>query len=143
MRPGKPTGAASSFASGVFREPLNGQKAILPVSKDTSLWVCSPRIVVKNLMLAGQIPEDSFKGKSRIVNLPGSTVSVQEMLDALNVVGGEKALALVQEEKDEKIQEIVNGWPTKLETTKAERLGFTGNGTLEQSLSEYIEDYCA
>ena len=31
VRPGKPNLAASGFFSGIIREPLNGQEAILPV----------------------------------------------------------------------------------------------------------------
>uniref|UniRef100_UPI0031E2261A NAD-dependent epimerase/dehydratase family protein n=1 Tax=Inquilinus sp. TaxID=1932117 RepID=UPI0031E2261A len=33
IRPGKPNSAASSFCSGVFREPLNGEECVLPVSR--------------------------------------------------------------------------------------------------------------
>ena len=82
VRAGKPTQAASSFASGIIREPFNGEKAILPVGKETDIWICSPYTVVKNLIHAKDIPKEAF-GDSRTVNLPGLKVSVQEMLDAL------------------------------------------------------------
>ena len=140
MRPGKPTGAASSFASGIFREPLKGEQAVLPVSKDLDIWICSPRTVVKNLLLARKIPPEHYRGSSRIVNLPGITVSVQQMLDALKAVGGEKALSLVKEERDEGTQKIVESWPTKLNTEKANALGFIDDGPLERTLKEYVGD---
>jgi len=77
----------------MFREPLNGEESILPVSKELEIWICSPRTVVKNLLIARDIPADRFEG-SRIVNLPGITVTVKEMLDALEEVGGNDALRL-------------------------------------------------
>ena len=141
MRPGKPTGAASSFASGIFREPLNGGKAILPVSKDTEVWICSPRTVIKNLILARDVPTEKYHGKSRTVNLPGITVTVQEMLRALESVGGEQALNLVEEERDEAIEKIVETWPPRFDTSLAKSFGFVDDGPLEQTLKEYIEDY--
>lgn len=140
VRPGKPTGAASSFASGIFREPLKGKKSVLPVSKDLEIWICSPRTVIKNLILARDIPADKFLG-TRIVNLPGITVSVNDLLEELNTVGGEKALKLVEEEKDESIEKIVKSWPARLETSRAISLGFVEDGTLANTLQEYIEDY--
>ena len=42
VRPGKPNLAASSFFSGIIREPLNGVEAILPVSDDVRHWHASP-----------------------------------------------------------------------------------------------------
>ena len=141
MRPGKPTGAASSFASGIFREPLNGEKAILPVSKDTELWICSPRTVIKNLILARDVPTEKYHGKSRTVNLPGITVTVQGMLQALENVGGKQALNLVEEERDDTIKTIVETWPSRFDTLLAKSFGFLDDGPLEQKLKEYIEDY--
>ncbi len=46
VRPGKPNKAASSFASGIIREPLSGVDAICPVAPATRMWVISPRAVV-------------------------------------------------------------------------------------------------
>ena len=140
MRPGKPTGAASSFASGIFREPLNGEKSVLPVSKELEIWICSPRTVVKNLIIAADIPKEKFE-HSRIVNLPGVTVTVQAMLDALKAVGGDKALQLVEEKRDEATERIVESWPTRFDTSRAEGLGFADDGTLVQTLEEYMTDY--
>jgi hypothetical protein len=34
VRPGKPNAAASSWASGMFREPLNGEACLLPIRRD-------------------------------------------------------------------------------------------------------------
>lgn len=140
VRPGKPTGAASSFASGVFREPLAGVKAILPVGQKTEMWICSPRTVVRNLMLARSIAKAKFGG-SRIVNLPGRTVSVEEMLGVLESVGGQKARQLVVEERDAQIERIVETWPPRFDVGRAKALGFVEDGGLEGTVREYLEDY--
>jgi len=47
VRAGKPNAAASSFASGILREPLNGEIAECPVAPDTGVWQLSPRRVVE------------------------------------------------------------------------------------------------
>ena len=140
VRPGKPTGAASSFASGVFREPLAGEKAVLPVGTGTELWVCSPRTVVRNLVLARGVEGATFGG-SRVVNLPGRTVSVEEMLRVLEKVGGRGARELVVEERDEKVARIVETWPPRFDVSRAKGLGFVEDGGLEQTVREYVEDY--
>ncbi|KAK4499711.1 hypothetical protein PRZ48_010229 [Zasmidium cellare] len=140
VRPGKPTGAASSFCSGIIREPLNGESSILPVKRDLRLWVCSARTVIRNLVAAKDIAEAKFPG-SRTVNLPGQTVSVEQMLQGLQKVGGRKALDLVQEKYDEKVANIVGSWPALFDTTKAQKLGFHPDVDLEQTFQHYIEDY--
>ena len=140
MRPGKPTGAASSWASGLFREPLNGEKCFLPVSKELEIWICSPRTVIKNLIIARDIPKEKFPG-TRIVNLPGITVTVNKMLEALRAVAGDNALNLVEPRKDEEMEKIVLSWPTRLDVSRARSLGYVNDGPLEQTLQEYIDDY--
>ncbi|KAI4087122.1 MAG: hypothetical protein LQ344_007017 [Seirophora lacunosa] len=141
VRPGKPTGAASSFASGIFREPLSGQKSILPVSRNLSMWICSPRTVVENLIHARDIAAEKYGKGSRVVNLPGITVTIHEMLTALKAVGGQEVLDLVEEKRDAAIEKIVGSWPAKFDTSKAKSLGFTDDGTLEQTLQQYMEEY--
>ncbi|EME85434.1 uncharacterized protein MYCFIDRAFT_42662 [Pseudocercospora fijiensis CIRAD86] len=141
VRPGRPTGAASSFFSGIVREPLNGETGVLPVRRDLKAWVCSARTVIRNLVAAKDIPEERYIGESRIVNLPGKTVTVQQMLDALRDVGGQKARDLVKEEFDENVAKIVGPWPAEFDTTRAKELGFQDDVSLEQAFRDYIEDY--
>jgi nucleoside-diphosphate-sugar epimerase len=141
VRPGAPSGAASSFFSGIIREPLRGVKSQLPVARSLEVWVCSARTITKNLTLARDIPEEKFSGNSRIVNLPGITVTVEQMLQALKDVGGEKALALVEEKKDSVVENIVLSWPTRFDITRAKELGFKEDGPLGRAVKEYVEDY--
>lgn len=141
VRPGKPTGAASSFCSGILREPLNGIKTVSPVAKTLKLWVCSARTVVKNLVAVGYLSEQDFTGKSRVVNLPGNTVTVQEMLSALGEVGGEKALRLVQESYDESVAKIVGSWPARFNISRARELGLNEDVSLVQTVRDYLTDY--
>jgi nucleoside-diphosphate-sugar epimerase len=42
VRPGKPNAAASSFASGIIREPVNGEESVCPVERSTRMWVICP-----------------------------------------------------------------------------------------------------
>ncbi|KAI5306136.1 hypothetical protein KEM56_002117, partial [Ascosphaera pollenicola] len=131
-----PTQAASSFASGILREPLNGHESVMPVKKDTDLWICSPYTVVRNLVIARDIPAEKF-GDSRSVNLPGIKVSVAEMLDVLEKVGGKGRRALVREEYDEEIDRIVAGWSPNFDISWAKQLGFVEDMSLLESVRLY------
>lgn len=146
VRPGKPSGAASSFCSGIIREPLNGEESELPVPTSLKLWVCSTRTVIKNLIIARDIPTEAFsevvaRGSSRIVNLPGITVTVQEMLDALLQISGEKVRALVMDAPDSSVEKIVGSWPAEFNISRAIELGFQQDGDLVKTIQEYLEDY--
>ena len=96
--------------------------------------------MVKNLIVARDIPREKFPG-TRIVNIPGITVTIREMLDALKAVGGDEALKLVEEKRDEATEKIVLSWPTRLDISRAKSLGFAEDGTLTNTLQEYINDH--
>ncbi|KAK2747731.1 hypothetical protein FQN57_001761 [Myotisia sp. PD_48] len=140
VRAGAPTQAASSFASGILREPLNGQKSVLPVKRDTDLWICSPYIVVQNLVYAKEIPAEEF-GDSRSVNLPGIKVSVDEMLSVLEQVGGKEKRDLVEEKYDEHTDKIVQGWSPNFDISWAKQLGFVEDISLLDSVKRYVNDH--
>ncbi|MCJ1431778.1 hypothetical protein MMC27_001133 [Xylographa pallens] len=141
VRPGTPTGAASSFCSGIIREPLKGERSVLPVAPEFEIWVCSTRTLIKNLIHAREIAAEKFPSNSRIVNLPGMTVTSGQMLEALKDVAGEETVRLVEERRDPVIEKLVYSWPARFDTSLAERLGFSPDGNLRQILDEYIEDY--
>ncbi|KAK4936136.1 hypothetical protein LTR10_022932 [Elasticomyces elasticus] len=143
VRPGKPSGAASSFCSGIIREPLNKEKSVLPVSTSLKLWVCSTRTVIRNLLIARDVPHEALASSSRVVNLPGITVTVQEMLDALVSIGGKQALDLVENKHDETIERIVGSWPAKFDVGRAVQLGFQTDGPLERTFQEYLDDFAS
>ncbi|KAF2091150.1 NAD dependent epimerase/dehydratase [Saccharata proteae CBS 121410] len=138
VRPGAPTAAASSFASGIVREPMKGEKATLPVDKELDMWVCSPRTVVRNLIHVKDVPKESF-GLTRLVNLPGLTVKVRDILDALEKVGGKEKRNLVIEEKDPVTENIVLSWPTALETSRAFELGMAKDVSLEETVRAFAD----
>jgi len=138
VRPGAPSAAASSFASGIVREPLRGESATLPVARDLEMWVCSPRTVVDNLVYVREVPKEEF-GLSRVVNLPGITVSVQQILDALEAVGGSKTLSLVKDKRDPKVEAIVGSWPSRFDISRAEKLGLKGDGPLVDTVKAFAD----
>ena len=110
------------------------------------LWVCSTRTVIKNLIIARDIPTEAFnkvvaRGSSRIVNLPGITVTVQEMLDALIQIGGKQVRQFVKEVPDSSVERIVGSWPAEFDISRAIELGFQPDGDLVKTIKEYLEDY--
>ena len=96
--------------------------------------------MIRNLLIARNIPKKRFPG-TRIANIPGITVTVQQMLEALRAVGGDDAVRLVHDEKDEETERIVMSWPTRLDVSRAKMLGYVDDGPLERTLREYMEDY--
>jgi nucleoside-diphosphate-sugar epimerase len=139
VRPGRPNAAASSFASGIIREPLAGEPALCPVDPETRLWVLSPARAVESLIHAHELPPAAW-GLQRALSLPGLTVSVREMLEALREVGGEAAVARVRFARDERIAQIVRGWPASFDPARARALGFEGDADIGSIVRAYARE---
>jgi hypothetical protein len=139
VRPGKPNKAASSFASGVIREPLSGVDAICPVAPDTQMWVTSPRQVIDNLLVGHDVSATKF-GQTRSVNVPGLRVSVAAMVDALRRVAGDAVAARVQWQLDPAIDRIVQTWPANFAPRLGPALGMAADTDFEGIVRAYIAD---
>ena len=137
VRPGKPNKAASSFASGIMREPLNGEATICPVRPDLPLWIASPRAVTKALVHALETPTTLWE-PWRTINLCGITVTVEEMVTALGRVGGDPGL--IKWQRDSHIEAIVGTWPGAFVTPRADAMGFGRDQSIYSILEAYKED---
>ncbi|MFM0055044.1 SDR family oxidoreductase [Paraburkholderia phytofirmans] len=139
VRPGKPNAAASSFASGIIREPLNGEAAVCPVAGSTRLWLLSPRKAIESL-IAGLELDSAALDNQRVLNLPGISVSVDEMVAALREVAGDAVAARIVFEPDARVEKIVGSWPGRWDTSRAEALGLSGERNFADVVRSYIED---
>jgi nucleoside-diphosphate-sugar epimerase len=138
VRPGKPTAAASSFLSGIIREPMNHEECVIPV-EDRSFrhWLCSPRILVQNLEFSLTLQLDLLPGYDRAVNHPGIGVSIQDMMDSLARVGGQDKISYLREQADPKLEPILYSWPTDYDNTKALGLGFKRDVFFDDIVQDY------
>ena len=139
VRPGKPNAATTSFVSSIIREPLHGERANCPVSPDIKLWIHSPDKVTDNFIHAAHIPAQAFKS-NRVVNLPGITTTVKDMVDALGAVAGQEAVDLIDWEPDAFLQSLVLTFPREFETNKALALGFQRDDSLEEIINLFVKE---
>ena len=139
VRPGKPNKAASGFFSGIIREPLAGQEAVLPVPKSVRHWFASPRAAIGFLLHAAKL--DTAKlGARRNLSLPGVCATVGQQIEALRKVAGDKVARLIRREPDPTIARIVEGWPQNFDASRASALGFRADASFEQIIRIHIED---
>lgn len=138
VRPGKPNRAASSFASGIIREPLNGMTAVCPVDEATKLWLMSPRLAIQNLLHGHALAADVLT--SRVLNMPGLSISVAEMIAALRRVSGDDVVARIQMQPDPSIAAIVNSWPGNFSAEAATALGFQCDTDFDEVIRAFMED---
>jgi D-erythronate 2-dehydrogenase len=139
VRPGKPNKAASGFFSGIIREPLAGQEAVLPVPESVRHWFASPRAAIDFLLHAASL--DSAKlGNRRNLSMPGISATVGQQIEALRKVGGDKAARLIRREPDATIMRIVEGWPQNFDARRALALGFRADSSFEQIIRIHVED---
>jgi D-erythronate 2-dehydrogenase len=139
VRPGAPNKAASSFASGIVREPLAGKEAICPVIPETRMWLMSPRRAIENL-LRGQALQERALNAGRVINMPGLSVTVREMAAALERFAGPGAPRYIRWEPDDAIAQIVNSWPGLFSTPRAEELGFTADANFDEIVRAHAAD---
>ena len=139
VRPGEPNRAASGFFSGIVREPLNGQDAVLPVPDETRHWFASPRAAVDFLLHAAALDGDAL-GDRRCLTMPGVSATVADEIAALRRVGGDEAVRHIRREPDETVARIVAGWPGGFDARRALGLGFRPEADFEEIVRVYVED---
>jgi D-erythronate 2-dehydrogenase len=137
VRPGKPNLASTSFASGMFREPLNGQVCECPVDAATGLWILSPKQVIESFLHAHDLPAGEW-GTRRAVNLPGITMTVGQGVEALRRIAGDAVAARVRFRIDERIQKMVKSFPATFKADRAIAMGFKADADLESIIRDHI-----
>ncbi|KAF2255082.1 nucleoside-diphosphate-sugar epimerase [Trematosphaeria pertusa] len=141
VRPGKPTAAASSFLSGMIREPMNGAKCVIPIAdRQWRHWLCSPRVLVRNLVYCAiELDLNRLAKFDRSLNVPGIGVSIQDMMDSLARVGGKDKLDLLEQKEEPTLKKILYSWPADFDNTKALELGFQRDTGFDEIVRDYKE----
>lgn len=140
VRPGRPTQAATSFVSGIIREPLAGKECVVPI-KDRNFpsWVCSPKTLIANLVHALTLRSDALPSHKRTINAPGILVTIQDMLDALAKVGGDDKLQHIKEIEDAELGKILYSFPWKYDNKLAFELGYKPDASFESAVRDYAD----
>jgi nucleoside-diphosphate-sugar epimerase len=139
VRPGKANLAASSFFSGIIREPLNGQDAILPVPDTVRHWHASPKAAAGFLTHAAMLDTGKLEGR-RALNLPGLSCTVAEQIEALRQIAGQDVVDRIKPQPDPSIMRIVEGWPRNFDPERAIALGFKAESRFEEIIETYIAE---
>ncbi|MFO0940370.1 MAG: GDP-mannose 4,6-dehydratase [Pirellulales bacterium] len=142
IRPGKPNAAASSWASGMFREPLHGQPCMLPVRKSQPHPMTGYRTVIESLIAIHELP-GSLLGDDRAIGLPAHRVTPELAEKTLKTIAQQTGIQLgeIVEAFDARIQGIVDNWPTEIDGSRGVKLRLPAPPTLDQIVLEYIEDF--
>jgi len=139
VRPGKPNKAASGFFSGIIREPLAGQEAILPVADSVLHWHASPRSAVGFLIHAAGLTRAQLGDRINLT-MPGVCCTVGEQIAALRRIAGDKVTGRIKRAPDELVERIVAGWPQRFDARRAVALGFKVEATFDDIIRAHIED---
>ena len=139
VRPGKPNGAASSFFSGMIREPLAGVKGACPVSPDTEVALSSPGLTIAGIIRAAET-SDAAWGPRTALNLPAITATTGDMAAALERVAGPAAAALIDWTPNANIRKIVKTWPARIHAARAKGLGLLPEASFEAIIRQYVDE---
>ena len=139
VRPGRPNAAASSFLSGIIREPLAGQRAICPVDPRTEVALASPARAIDGLLCAARSADEAWGGRTA-VNLPALTVTVADMVAALERVAGPAASALIDWVPDPAVAGIVASWPARFRADRAARLGLAPDPDFDSVIKMHLAE---
>lgn len=139
VRPGRPNGAASSFLSGMIREPLAGLRAVCPVPPDTPVALASPQRTVEGLLVALETPSGRW-GARVALNFPALTTTPAQMAQALSRVAGEGVARRIDWQVDPVVAGIVTRWPARMQADRAAALGLRPDPDFDSIIAQYLRE---
>lgn len=139
IRPGPPNATALSFLSSILREPLHGQETVLSVSTNSVFTIASWHAAV-NCLLHAVLYKAVLPG-DRVLAMPGFTLTIQQMIDALERVAGNQVVQRIRRASNPTEMEMLNGYPRQLEARRALELGFSSTDeSFEAILLQYMKE---
>jgi nucleoside-diphosphate-sugar epimerase len=139
VRPGKPNAAASSFLSGIIREPLAGRRAVCPVPAQTEVALISPARAIDALLCAATSSDPAWGGRTA-VTLPALTVRIADMVAALDRAAGPEATGLIDWVPDPAVITIMTGFPARIRADRARRLGLTPDPDFDSVIAMHLAE---
>ena len=142
VRPGRPNAAASSWASGMFREPLNGEPCHLPIRRDQPHPMTGYRTVIESFIALGEMPEEKL-GRDRAYVLPAHRVTPALAEQVITQVAAARGIQLspIVDAFDARIQGIVDNWPQQVDSSRAIALGLPQPPDLATIVGQYLDDF--
>ncbi|MFJ6376128.1 D-erythronate dehydrogenase [Pseudarthrobacter oxydans] len=137
VRPGAPNAAASSFLSGIIREPLAGLPAICPVDPEIEIALSSPERTMDGILKASEVDDDAW-GSRTAMNLPALTTTPGDMAEALDRVSGKELSSLIEWAADPAVAAIVESWPARFVTDRARNLGLEPEASFDNIVRAYM-----
>ncbi len=144
IRPGKPNAAASSWASGMFREPLNGEACELPVRRTQQHPMTGYRAVIDSFVALHEVAGEKL-GQDRGYGLPAHRVTPELAESTITEVAEERGLKLgpINDAYDERIQGIVDNWPIDVDGGRGVAIGLPAPPPLKTIVTDYLDDFCS
>ena len=139
VRAGKPNGAASSFFSGMIREPLAGVRAVVPVGPETPVALSSPARTVEGLIRVAEVTDAQW-GPLTAINMPALRTTVGDMARALERVAGPVATSLLDWTPDPAILRLVKTWPGNVVSARANAMGLHADSDFETVIRDYVRE---
>lgn len=147
VRAGAPNAATTSCFSSVIREPLSGKDAKVPIGPNVFHAVTGYRAAIGGMLsVHNAMPDevDTLLGFDRTVFLPTRSVSLSQLEEAMKRVVSSESVSMlgnVVYEEDKKLSSIVGSFPTKVDSTRALKLGAPPTPTIDDMIREYCEDF--
>jgi D-erythronate 2-dehydrogenase len=139
VHPGPPTLSVSDRIAGMVRDGVAGRSTVCPLRPDTKVPVVSVDTVVRNLITLHDAATAALRGK-RVLNQPALTVSMDDIVAALNIVA--EVAPRVTFEPDPELKKIVDGWPKGFVSTRAPSVGVVADKTFDEIIMSYQRHLC-
>lgn len=142
VRPGKPNAAASSWASGMFREPLNGEACLLPIRREQCHPMTGYRTVTESFIALHEVAPEKLRD-DRAIGLPAHRVTPRLAESVIREVAEEQGIKLgaIEDAFDARIQGIVDNWPVAVDGARAVALGLPSPPPVKEIVKQYLEDF--
>ena len=134
--PGPANGTISDQLSSLIRDGLRGDKLVCRIRGDSAVVLASVGKAIDGLLRLADTPSSALND-ARILNLPGVTVTPNELLAAVAAFGPGGRVLEVERSPDPEIQRIVDGWPKAFTSARALALGFTPDASAESLVAAY------
>ena len=134
-----PNRAASTWASSIIREPLQGRDYDCPVEPHVAMACLSPRCTADAFIAVHDLPGDRL-GLKRTLLLSGLRATAADMADAVARNAGNRRTGAIRWTPDPATMRIVGGWPGEARGARAEAFGIAPDGSIDEIVRAFIAD---